>query len=402
MRFLDQFFQKLAPKFEKGGSLERWYPLFEATDSFLFHSGRTTSSAPHIRDAVDYKRIMITVIIALIPCVVMALWNTGYQANAALEELGRALPAGWRGKAMAAAGCDPDSIFSNMLHGALYFLPIYLVTVVVGSVWEGLFNLIRGHEISEAFLVTSLLFPLTLPPTIPLWQVALAISFGVIFAKEVFGGVGRNFMNPALVSRAFLFFAYPAQISGNRVWNAIDGITSATPLATVAASGPGVNMHDMGLNWSQSFLGAIPGSMGETSTLACLFGVAVLLLTGIASWRIMFSMLLGGIIMGTIFWMLPAGDNPLYAIPPHYHIVLGGFAFGLTFMATDPVSASQTRLGQWIYGGFTGCMAIAIRVANPAYPEGVMLAILLGNVLAPLIDYFVVQATIRRRVTRYD
>ncbi|WP_028583970.1 NADH:ubiquinone reductase (Na(+)-transporting) subunit B [Desulfogranum mediterraneum] len=401
MSLLSDLFAQLGPKFEQGGPLERWYPLYEATDSFLFHSSRVTSTAPHVRDGVDYKRIMITVIIALIPCVVMALWNTGYQANSALTQLGIPLPGGWRGQVMALVGCDPDSLLSNFIHGGLYFLPIYLVTVLVGSIWECLFNVIRGHEMSEAFLVTSLLFPLTLPATIPLWQVALGISFGVIFAKEVFGGVGRNFMNPALVSRAFIFFAYPAQISGDRVWTAVDGFTGATPIASVAAAEPGGVMTKLGFSWSQAFLGTIPGSMGETSTLACLLGVALLLVSGIASWRIMLSMALGGLAMGLLFWLWPGGDNPLMELPPHYHLVMGGFAFGLTFMATDPVSAAQTRMGQWLYGGFIGCLAITIRVANPAYPEGVMLAILLGNVLAPLLDYFVIQANIKRRAIRH-
>ncbi len=400
MRFLNNLFIKLGPKFEKGGPLERWYSLYEATDSFLFHSSRITNEAPHVRDGVDYKRIMITVIIALVPCVIIALWNTGYQANSGLQQLGIAGPDGWRGDIMAFVGCDPASMSSNFLHGALYFLPIYLVTVVVGSIWECLFNIIRGHEMSEAFLVTSLLFPLTLPPTIPLYQVALGISFGVIFAKEAFGGVGRNFMNPALVSRAFIFFAYPAQISGDKVWTAVDGFTGATPIGAVANSQPGQTMGDLGYSFGDAFIGTIPGSMGETSTLACLFGVALLLVTRIASWRVMGSMLLGGLAMALIFYLLPGG-TPLMQVPPHYHLVLGGFAFGLTFMATDPVSASQTHVGQWIYGGFIGVLAIAIRVANPAYPEGVMLAILLGNVLAPLLDYFVVQANIKRRVMRH-
>ena len=401
MSFLSDQFAKLAPQFEKGGPLERWYPLYEATDSFLFHSSRITKVAPHVRDAVDYKRIMIIVIFALIPCVVMALWNTGYQANSGLEQMGLSSPGGWRGDIMALVGCDPSSMLSNFLHGALYFLPIYLVTVIVGSVWEVLFNIIRGHEMSEAFLVTSLLFPLTLPPTVPLWQVALGISFGVIFAKEVFGGVGRNFMNPALASRAFIFFAYPARMSGDKVWTAVDGFTGATPIGMIAGSEPGQAMATLDYSWGQAFIGSIPGSMGETSTLACLLGVALLLITGVASWRIMLSMVLGGLFMATVFYVVPGTGNPLLEIPPHWHLVMGGFAFGLTFMATDPVSAAQTRLGMWIYGGFIGVLAIAIRVANPAYPEGVMLAILLGNILAPLLDYFVVQANIKRRVMRH-
>jgi len=401
MKSLRRLFDRIAPKFAKGGPLARWFPLFEATDTFLFHSRRTTAVAPHIRDAVDYKRIMITVIIALVPCVFMALWNTGYQANAGLQQLGLPLPAGWRGMVMTWTGCDPANTLANLLLGALYFLPIYLVTVVVGSFWEGLFNLVRGHEISEAFLVTSLLFPLTLPPTVPLWQVALGISFGIIFAKEVFGGVGRNFMNPALVSRAFLYFAYPLQMTGDTVWTAVDGLTSATPLAVLAASPPAPVSAALPFGWGEAFVGSIPGSMGETSTLACVLGAGFLLLTGIASWRVMAAMLLGGVVAATAFWLSPNPPSALYALPPHWHLVLGGFAFGLVFMITDPVSSAQTPLGQWLYGGLVGVMAIVIRVANPAFPEGTMLAILLGNVCAPLFDYFVIQANIRRRKLRH-
>lgn len=401
MKFLRDLFDRIAPKFDKGASLHRWFPLFEATDSFLFNSRRITRIAPHVRDGVDYKRIMITVIIALVPCVVMALWNTGYQANLGLRQMGIALPPGWRGALLAGIGCDPASVLANMAHGALYFLPIYLVTVVVGSFWEGLFNLVRGHEVSEAFLVTSLLFPLTLPPTTPLWQVALGISFGVIFAKEVFGGVGRNFMNPALVSRAFLYFAYPLQMTGDRIWTPVDGLTSATPLALLAASPAGNDPATLPFTWMQAFVGSIPGSMGETSVLACLLGAAVLLATGIASWRVMLSMLLGGAAMAVLCALLPDPANALYTLPAHWHLVLGGFAFGLVFMATDPVSAAHTPTGQWLYGGLTGALAILIRVANPAFPEGVMLAILFGNVCAPLFDYFVIQANIRRRRLRH-
>lgn len=403
MSGLRRFFDRLAPKFAKGGSWERWAPLFEATDTFFFHSRRVTAAAPHVRDAVDYKRIMITVIIALIPCVIMALWNTGYQANSSLQQMGLTLVPGWRGTVMAwlGFGCNPASHASNLFLGGLYFLPIYLVTVVVGSFWEGLFNLVRGHEISEAFLVTSLLFPLTLPPTVPLWQVALGISFGVIFAKEVFGGVGRNFMNPALVSRAFIYFAYPLQMTGDRVWVGVDGLTRATPLTLLAENPPAYATDGLPYTWSQAFVGTIPGSMGETSALACLLGAALLLFTGIASWRIMVAMLLGGIGAATAFWLAPNPTNALYALAPHWHLVLGGFAFGLVFMATDPVSAAQTPLGQWLYGTLTGMLCILIRVANPAFPEGVMLAILLGNVCAPLFDYFVIQANIRRRKLRH-
>jgi len=387
--------------FQKGSRLEQWYPVYEAMDSFLFGSSKTTALAPHVRDSMDLKRIMVTVIFALLPCVLMAMWNTGYQANSALVAMGLSEPAGWRGLVMAQIGCDPNNLLSNFSHGALYFLPVYIVTILVGSLWEAVFNIIRGHEFSEAFLVTSLLFALTLPPSIPLWQVAVGISFGVIFAKEAFGGVGRNFMNPALAARASIFFAYPAQMTGDMIWTGVDGVTSATVLSQFAAAVPGAPMDTLSSTWLQSFLGTVPGSMGETSALACLFGAFILLLTGIASWRIMLSMLLGGLFCSSLFWFLGSAANPMTAIPPHWHLVLGGFAFGLVFMATDPVSAAHTPMGQWMFGLFIGALAILIRVANPAYPEGVMLAILLGNVFAPLFDYCVIQANIKRRRLRH-
>jgi Na+-transporting NADH:ubiquinone oxidoreductase subunit B len=400
MKSINKFFLDLKPHFEEGGKYQSLYPLYEALDSFLFSTTKSTDAAPHIRDAVDLKRIMITVIIALVPCTIMALWNTGYQANQVLAEIG-AMPDGWRGSIMQIIGIDPQSIISNMAHGALYFVPIYLVVVITGSVWEALFNLIRGHEFSEAFLVTSLLLPLTLPPTIPLWQVAVGTSFGVVFAKEVFGGVGRNFMNPALACRAFIYFAYPAQMTGDKVWTAVDGYSSATPLTALPQAETLNPIAALDYSWTQAFLGTIPGSMGETSTLACLLGAALLLITGVASWRIMLSMLIGVAVTAVAFNLMPDPANPLYALPVHYHLVFGGLAFGLVFMATDPVSAAQTHAGQWMFGLLIGFLVIFIRVANPAYPESVMLAILLGNIFAPLFDYFVVRANIRRRIVRH-
>jgi Na+-transporting NADH:ubiquinone oxidoreductase subunit B len=401
MKFLSKFMENLGVHFEKGGPLERWYPLYEAFDSFLFGSNQTTKIAPHVRDSIDLKRIMTTVLIALLPCTLMAMWNTGYQANMALEAAGMASFEGWRGAIMATIGCNSASLTSNFVHGSLYFLPIYIVTMIVGSIWEGLFNIIRGHEFSEAFLVTGLLFSLTLPPSIPLWQVAIGVSFGLVFAKEVFGGVGRNFMNPALVSRAFIYFAYPAQMTGDHVWTAVDSVSSATPLGQAAAAEVGKVISNMDVTWMQTFLGTIPGSMGETSTLACIFGAFVLLITRIAPWRVMASTLIGGLLAASYFYFQQSPTNPLWAIPPHWHLVMGGFAFGLVFMATDPVSAAHTHTGQWLYGLLIGSVAIMIRVANPAYPEGIMLAILLGNVFAPLFDYFVIQANIKRRMVRH-
>ncbi len=401
MKLLEKLFDRAAPHFRPGGRLHRWFPLFEATDSFLLGSGERAATAPHVRDAMDLKRIMISVIVALLPCVIMAIWNTGYQANTALAALGLPCPGGWRGHLLAAVGCNPDSLVSNLCHGALYFVPIYLTSVLVGGLWECIFNLVRGHEMSEAFLVTSLLFALILPPTIPLWQVAIGISFGVIFAKEVFGGVGMNFMNPALAARAFIFFAYPGQMSGDQVWTAVDGVSSATALSTLATGAPGHALSSLNISWWQAFIGTIPGSMGETSTLACLIGAAALLVVGIASWRVMLGMLLGGIGCSLLFYMIGSDVNPMFSVPPHWHLVLGGFAFGLVFMATDPVTAPHTFTGRWIYGVLIGALAILIRVANPGFPEGVMLAILLGNVFAPLLDYFVEQANIKRRMLRH-
>ncbi len=403
MKLLNTLLQKTAPFFEKGARLQRWYPAFDALDSFLMGSRHTTSSAPHVRDAMDLKRIMILVVIALLPCVFMAIWNTGYQANQALYALGLTSPAGWRGAVMASLNliCSPENQLANLIHGSLYFLPIYLVSLTAGGLWEVIFNLGRGHEMSEAFLVTSLLFPLTLPPTVPLWQVALGISFGIIFAKEVFGGVGRNFMNPALVSRAFLFFAYPGDMSGDTVWVGVDGLSSATALTKVAAAPAETPLANLDFSWTDALLGTIPGSMGETSVIACLLGAIFLLICGIASWRIMLAMLLGGLGIGLLFQLTGSTTNALVNLPLYWHPVLGGFAFGMIFMATDPVTAPHTNMGRWCYGFFIGALAILIRVINPAYPEGVMLAILLGNVFSPLFDYPVIQANIRQRRLRH-
>jgi len=402
-RRLAAYIHSLEPHFSKGCRLERWYPLFEAVDSFLSGSSQTTGGAPHVRDAICLKRIMLVVIIALIPCVFMALWNTGYQANLVLQNLGVSSVPGWRGAILAATtGLSPHSLAANLMHGALYFLPIYLVCLAVGGFWESLFNVVRGHQMSEGLMVTSLLLPLTLPPTIPLWQVAVGMSFGVVFAKEVFGGVGRNFMNPALVARAFLFFAYPAGMTGEEAWTAVDGFSSATPLAVLAAAPVAADpLAALDYQWWDAFVGTIPGSMGETSALACLLGAALLLLTRIASWRIMGAMLLGALSFSMLFWLFPSPENPWHQVPPHWHLVLGGFALGLVFMATDPVTAPHTDLGKWFYGFFIGALTILFRVLNPAFPEGVMLAILLGNIIAPTLDYLVIRANISRRIARY-
>ncbi len=400
MKALRNILDKQAKFFEKGGKLERLYPVWEATDTFMYTSGTVTKTASHARDALDLKRLMITVVVALTPCVLMALYNTGYQANAAMAAMGAAEQSGWRHALMGmlGVGYNPNSILACMIHGALYFLPVYLMTLAAGGFWEVLFAVVRRHEINEGFLVTSLLFPLTLPPTIPLWQVALGISFGVVIGKEVFGGVGMNILNPALTARAFLYFGYPAQISGDKVWTAVDGYSGATLLAMAKDKGMEALSQ---ASWWQSFLGFEAGSMGETSALACLLGAAVLILTGIASWRTMAGVCIGAIVTAVGLNLIGSQSNPAFQIPVHWHLVLGGFAFGAVFMATDPVTSAFTDIGRWIYGLLIGFLIVLMRVVNPAYPETVMLAILLMNVFAPLIDYFVVQANIKRRVARY-
>ena len=400
MKPLRNLLDKLHPLFAEGGKFEKLYPLYEAIDTFTYTPGEVTAGAPHVRDAMDLKRVMITVVLALVPCFFMAMWNTGYQANSIMQVNGGSVE-GWRGLLLELLGYggNPNSLIDNLLLGAAWFVPIYLVTNIVGGLWEALFCIVRRHELNEGFLVTGSLFPLICPPTLPLWQVALGISFGVVIGKEIFGGTGKNFLNPALTGRAFLFFAYPAQISGDKVWTALDGVSRATPLSHAAEGG--VQAVIGVTSWFDAFFGLIPGSMGETSTLACLIGAAVLIYCGVGSWRIMLSMLVGGILTAIFFNVVGSETNPMFAMPPHWHMVAGSFAFGLVFMATDPVSAAQTTAGRWIYGFFIGVVSIIIRSANPAYPEGVMLGILLGNVFAPFIDWFVVQANIRRRALRY-
>jgi len=397
MKNLRKLLDQYERHFAKGGKMDRFFPLFEAADSFLFSSGRVTERASHIRDAMDLKRVMIMVVYALIPCVYMALYNTGLQANLALAQIEAVSAEGWRGYviSMLGTGVNPDSIISNVVQGALFFLPVYITTLAVGGLWEALFAIIRKHEINEGFLVTSLLFPLILPPDIPLWQVALGISFGVVIGKEVFGGTGRNIFNPALTARAFLFFAYPAQISGDNVWVAVDGITRATPLAEAADPGLAITV-----TWMEAFIGTIPGSMGETSVLACLMGAAILLITGIASWRIMLSVLAGMFCLSSIFNIIGSATNPMFQLLPSWHFVLGGFAFGTVFMTTDPVTGAMTDKGKYVYGLLIGILTVLIRTVNPAFPEGIMLAILFSNMFAPIIDRIFINANIKRRLLR--
>ena len=555
MKPLRNLFDRLHPLFEKDGKLERLYPLYEGVDTFLFTPGETTTGPSHIRDGMDLKRMMITVVVALIPCIFMAFYNTGYHANrivqgnrelqnaelignlrtvgatvsaeqeeaivkaagsttidaaitaagvgsteeiaaaraagekqrllqglaglveskimtqdqvdavandkaldcvpsslsdsagwreskavlaltglftddkAKLERLETELTAhvdreverqartgsddGWRSSIMASlTGFDPNSFLSNIVHGGLYFIPVFLVCNIVGGTWELIFCCVRGHDLNEGFLVTGMLFPLTLPPTIPLWQVALGISFGVVIGKEVFGGTGKNFLNPALTARAFLYFAHPGEITGDQVWTAIDtasfdavsGATSLTGLASIdkaVAVDFTQYMQSIHISWNDAFLGFIPGSMGETSTLACILGATLLIWSGVGSWRIMAAVLIGAVGMaGFLHSFETTAASHIFKMPAEWHMVTGGLAFGLVFMATDPVSAAMTNTGKWVYGILIGIMTMLIRVVNPAFPEGIMLAILFGNVFAPLIDYFVVQANINRRLAR--
>lgn len=404
MQFLRNLLDKAEKPFHKGGKLEKFYPLYEATDTFLYTPPDVTKASSHVRDAIDLKRMMITVVVALIPCVLFAMYNTGFQANYAIAHGASAL-ANWQTALfqMFGLGFDPGSVLACMVHGALYFLPVYLVTMLVGGHAEVVFAIARKHEINEGFLVSGLLFPLTLPPTIPLWQVAIGILFGIIIGKEVFGGTGMNVLNPALVARAFLFFAYPGQISGDQVWIAADlakadGLSGATALAQAAADTPHMMAH---WDWWSAFVGLVPGSMGETSTLACLIGAAILILTGVGSWRTMLGVTLGTLGMAALLNAVGSETNSMFGLPPIWHMVIGGWAFGMVFMATDPVSSAFTAWGKLFYGLGIGVLVVLVRVVNPAYPEGMMLAILFMNMFAPLIDHFIVTANIKRRMAHY-
>jgi len=401
MNALRRGLDRLQPLFARGGRYERFGALFEMVDTLLYTPADTARSAPHVRDSIDLKRVMIFVVLASTPAVLAGVYAAGHQANLALAALGSDGAPGWRAAVMGVlhAGYDPAAAWDCLVHGLLYFLPVYAVTLIVGGAWEVLFAIKRNHEVNEGFLVTSWLFAAILPATIPLWQVALGISFGVVIGKEVFGGTGKNFLNPALVGRAFLFFAYPASMSGDSVWVPVDAYSGATPLA-LAAQGGVAAVTGAGVSWYDAFIGSMQGSMGETSALACLVGAVLLVYARIASWRIMLGVLFGMILAATAFNAGAGSAQSIAAMPWYWHAVLGGFAFGLAFMATDPVSAAMTRAGKWVYGGLIGVTVVLIRAANPAYPEGMMLAILLGNMFAPLIDWFVVQANVRRRRRR--
>ena len=377
--FLRSILDKVEPQFTEG-KLKKLHPLYDMIDTFLFTPNTVTSSAPYIRDSIDLKRSMFFVVIALLPCFLFGAYNIGYQQSLSIN-------------------LTTINHIQCLINGMVTLLPIYGVVFAVGGMWESIFAIVRGHEVNEGFLVTGFLIPLVMPPSIPLWMVAVSTTFGIVIGKEVFGGTGYNIFNPALMARAFLFFAYPAAISGDKVWN-VDSVTQATPLLHATT-----NTHiNSVFSWQDMFIGLVPGSIGETSTIAILIGGLFLLFTGIASWRIMVATTIGMVSTSILLMMLGSiinSSNYMLFIPPHYHFVMGGFAFGMVFMATDPVSSAQTNLGRWLYGFLIGFMCVLIRTINPAYPEGMMLAILFANAFAPLFDYFIVQSNIKRRKNGY-
>lgn len=388
MKVLQDLLDNVKPHFEEGGKLEKYWPVFDGFSTFLFVPAHPAESGAHVRDGVDLKRTMNTVIMALIPALLFGMWNIGYQHFVAL-------------------GVDA-SFMDQFIYGAIKVLPLVVVSYGVGLGVEFIFCVIQGHQINEGYLVTGMLIPLIMPVDIPLWMLALSVIFAVVIGKEVFGGTGMNIFNPALIARAFAFFAYPAFMSGDSVWintateqgqSVVDGFSGATVLGTLANTGTSA------YSAMDAFIGIIPGSVGETSVIAILIGAGLLIFTGIGSWRIMVSALAGGAVMGVIFnavapYALTDAQQAFMAVPFWHQLIVGGFAFGIVFMATDPVTGSQTNTGKWIYGFLIGLLAIMIRVFNPAYPEGVMLAILFMNTMAPLVDHYVVQANIKRRKKR--
>lgn len=397
---LKDYLEKIEPDFEPGGRYEKWYALYEAAATIFYTPGKVNKSTTHVKDSIDLKRIMIMVWLATFPAMFYGMYNVGVQANTAILA-GATLPDMWQAALFTMLGGQLGADTGGLglfFYGACFYLPIYAVTFIVGGFWEVLFASIRKHEINEGFFVTSVLFSLTLPATIPLWQVALGISFGVVIAKEIFGGTGRNFLNPALSGRAFLYFAYPAYMSGDAIWTAADGFSGATFLGQAALGH--VTDWSMNADWWNAFYGAIQGSVGETSTLALAIGGLFIIYLRIASWRIVGGVMLGMAIFASLLNMIGSDTNPMFAMPWYWHLVTGGFAFGMFFMATDPVSASFTNKGKWAYGALIGFMCVMIRVVNPAFPEGMMLAILFANLWAPLFDYFVAQGNIKRRLAR--
>lgn len=404
---LKNYLERIEPDFVKGGKHEKWYPLYEAVATIMYTPGLTNKGITHVRDQINLKRMMILVWMMTFPAMFYGMYNVGYQASLALGE-GYQLASVWQvGLFEMLGGSFENAGWGTMMwYGACFFLPIYAVAFAVGGFWEVLFATVRKHEVNEGFFVSSILFALILPATIPLWQVALGITFGIVIGKEIFGGTGRNFLNPALTGRVFLYFSFPAAISGDKVWTAVDGHSGATVLSE-AFNGAGNFIGELSsqaigaVTWMDAFIGRIPGSVGEVSTVAIAIGGLALIYFRIASWRIVAGVMIGMAAFATVLNLIGSDTNAMFAMPWYWHLVVGGFAFGMFFMATDPVSASFTNNGKWAYGILIGFMTIMIRVLNPAFPEGIMLAILFSNTFAPLFDHFVVQANIKRRVSRH-
>lgn len=403
MRSLRDIINKMKPSFVGEGKYSKWFPLFDAFENFFYSSSGKTTNPTHVKDAIDIQKIMVVVWLATFPTMFFGMYNLGSHSLEYLELIGQQNTGDWHHAIVNIVGYDSSSFFAKLWFGAAYFIPIYVVVFVVGIGWEILFAVIRKHEINEGAFVSTVLFSLSCPPDIPLWQAALGITFGLVIGKEIFGGTGKNFLNPALTGRAFIYFAYPAQLSGDKVWIAglsdysivPEGYSGATALGVAAEKGiPGLNDS---FSWFDAFVGNVPGSVGETSVIAILIGLAILLITKVASYRIVLGTLIGMIFMSSILNIVGSDTNPMFYVPWYWHAVIGSFAFGLVFMATEPVSGSGTNTGRWVYGFTIGVLVILIRVINPAFPEGMMLAILFANLLAPVIDHMVVINNIRKR-----
>ena len=401
---------RVKPDFMPGGSKAKWFPIYDAIENFIFSSTKKTTNPIHVRDAIDIQRIMVTVWLAAFPAMFFGMYNIGNQTLEYLTLIGSTNSNDWHHIIINLVGYSQDSFISKMWIGAVYFIPIYAVTFAVGILWEILFAVVRKHEINEGLFVSSILFALTCPPDLPLWQAAMGITFGIVIGKEVFGGTGKNFLNPALTGRAFLYFAYPSQLSGDKVWiaglsdNGIvpEGFSGATPLGYAAEDG--LSGLTDNFSWFDAFFGHIPGSVGETSIIAIGIAAVILLVTKVASYRIILGTIFGMVLMSSILNLIGSDTNPMFQVPWYWHFVIGSFAFGLVFMATEPVSGSGTDAGRWIYGGLIGVTVVLIRVVNPAFPEGMMLAILFANLFSPVIDHVVVSRNIakRKRALSYE
>ena len=402
--------ESIKPKFMHGGAQAKWFPIYDAIENFIFSSTNKTTNPIHVRDSIDIQRIMVIVWLAAFPAMFFGMYNIGNQTLDYLTLVGSTNTNDWHHVLINLVGYSNDSFITKMWIGAVYFVPIYAVTFAVGILWEILFAVVRKHEINEGLFVSSILFALSCPPDLPLWQAAMGITFGIVIGKEVFGGTGKNFLNPALTGRAFLYFAYPSQLSGDKVWIAglsdtgitPEGFSGATPLGYAAEDGlQGLSDN---FSWFDALIGNIPGSVGETSVIAIGIAAIILLATGVASYRIILGTFIGMIVMSSILNIVGSDTNPMFQVPWYWHFVIGSFAFGLVFMATEPVSGSGTNAGRWIYGALIGVTVVLIRVVNPAFPEGMMLAILFANLFAPVIDHMVVSNNIakRKRALSYE